>query len=214
MKNENEQPSTNHCKDMCCASQKCPCWPREGLFDAAEMDVLRVVKRIVRLRYSFQDASTGLEELRHRCRAVQRHRLPYVMSTFVHNDVTFTSTTLLMCCAFNNKNAQWVLEQGVCPNVGQAPMTADHKGWVEGPEHPGRPVHASLMTCTEAREDAVDVEGAADPFHTFGAYPVHRFSTAIIWKRQWHAWHGRASRRRWAACVIAPAVAFQSPCEM
>jgi hypothetical protein len=147
---------------MCSALGRCPCWPREELFDAAEMHILGVLKDNMvyttpadysgAFRGSFRGDLYGnfLVALQGACASVRRSRLAYVLSTFVQiRDLC--SVTALQFLSTENEFAKWLLQVGVCPDMGlfhprYNGFRALYRGWDGGPRHPGRPLQLYTKT--------------------------------------------------------------------
>lgn len=183
--------------------RRCPCWPQQEPFDAAEVNVLRIAKTLAGLLSACIWSEDVWEALHTSCETLPRHRVAYVLSTFVYADDR-VSFTLLWLVSHRFYEAQWLLQQGVCPNMDCYRGTA-FKGWQRGSAHPGRPpawgriTHAPLQTC---RPDLVGQLKTAALFLGYGAYPTHPRASFAPARRQWHQWHARMSRRQWVACAL------------
>lgn len=192
---------------MACVPGRCPCWPRTEPFDAAEMDLLAAVRGYMGADFDAEEALWA--SIPSRCLAVRRHRRAYVLSVIVNQaGISAYRMTLLGWQQFimaDIKRMQWVLDQGVCPNIAGAYVPDSLKGWAGGAEHPGRPTQAALRSPLAFFATSVHV---LRPLLGAGAYPVDSqplrmedagfVAASTLWAR-WRAWHGRASRRLWAA---------------
>jgi hypothetical protein len=205
---------------MACVRGKCPCWPQAEPFDAAEMDLLAIVREIMS-EFSLQYFKLLWESLVTQSLTVRPRRRGYVLSTFV------CGRTLLGRMRYDATRLHWLLNVGVCPNVvwflGKKNFAF---GWAGGRHHPGRPVQRNLVSplwcwvpgyqmnnptreTTHARgRDAIE-----DLLLSAGACPLYggpNFrARGPTLTRQWLAWHARASRRAWAATVAM--VPLQGP---
>jgi hypothetical protein len=172
---------------MCCTPGRCPCWPREQPFDAAEIDLLGVLRA-----FAFHGTRREFLVAFHGAAArVQGSRLGYVLSTFVQ--LRYCSETVLQLWATDREIVKWLLHVGVCPNMGlYQGGRAQYRGWEGGPRHPGRPSQ-------DTKAVLQFWGGWLDPkfnnvFLAHGAYPFDGRRDAV---RRWHRWHARASRRLW-----------------
>jgi hypothetical protein len=104
---------------MSCTPGRCPCWPREQPFDAAEIRVLKCIQDLLRTphRGVAWTWTACVDKVMEACTRVDRRRLPYVLSTVVQLYESH-SQTLLKSVAYHKDLAKWVLNVGVCPNVG------------------------------------------------------------------------------------------------
>lgn len=183
--------------------RRCPCWPQQEPFVAAEVNVLRIAKTLSELLSACIWSEDLWDALQASCGSLPRHRVAYVLSTFVYSGER-VSFTLLWLVSHRFHKAQWLLRQGVCPNMDCYRGTA-FKGWQGGSAHPGRPpawgriAHAPLQTC---RPDLVGQFKTAALFLGYGAYPTDLRAWWAPARRQWHQWHARMSRRQWVACAL------------
>jgi hypothetical protein len=190
---------------MCCIPGRCPCWPREQPFDASEIRVLTCIQGLLCTMSGTHTWRTCVRNVMEACTRVDRRRLPYVLSTPVQL-LRSHSQTLLKRVAYDKDLAKWVLNVGVCPNVGSYFHGAgdSYRGWQEGPLHPGRPPRLGLALVLE--HAAYNEHNDICRLLAYGAYPSttdqdrksfqRGFPSAL---RQWHRWHARASRRLWIA---------------
>jgi hypothetical protein len=193
---------------MACVRGRCPCWPQAEPFDAAEMDLLAAVRMWVG-EVCYPKGGTGGEHLwaavRTRCLAVRCHRRAYVLSTLVHhrreadnNRVYRVHYCPAMACVGDDRTkAQWLLDLGVCPNIVGA-VHGKFEGWNGGSVHPGRPPQG----CVYPPAQYGWATAVKDLLLSAGMCPVGGCTPAAISQlRQWHRWHGRRSRRLWAAVM-------------
>jgi hypothetical protein len=176
------------------------------IFDAAEVDVLRWVKRFMDIAQASMEAITWFAGLRDACTRVQRSRLPRVLSTFI-NYYGVYSQTLLMYSLHSKDIAEWLLLQvGVCPNMGwYDPMSYPHlyRGWYHGRAHPGRPTQLGQRMVLEFAtrfENAhftklLLASGACPSTMLWGAAPFLQWFPGC--EGHWHRWHARSARRQW-----------------
>jgi hypothetical protein len=189
---------------MACLQRRCPCWPRAEPFDATEMDLLFAVTQYMQS----VDSEKLWAHMQTQSAAVRRHRLAYVLSTFIQH-ATYDVTLLGWVSSIYRERIVWLLDIGVCPNM--AAVWGGHglvlRGWRGGPAHPGRPLQEHLSWCSPfVHASSPDVEPL---LLAAGAYPVPRGfyrpgQSVATMQRRWQAWHGRALRRLWAA--LAPHV--------
>ncbi len=184
--NQREHLSTT----MYTCALHCPCWPRQEPFDEAEIHVLTYMKCILESKVWSADALSQLQQL---CMPVQRHRVAYVLSTSIFLRRNNFSSTLLRHASSMGENFRWLLQQGVCPQVGGS-TSWPYYGWHEGSKHPGRPPEYCLLLCLTNPSLTTTNRRL---LLACGAYPPAGSSFFRDQCRQWHAWHGRASRRRW-----------------
>jgi hypothetical protein len=191
---------------MCCVRGRCPCWPRAEPFDDAEMDLLSAVFQFVALS-NFWNANELHEcwvKIQARSLAVRPSRRAYVLSTCIWTSPWTTfDLTLLSYVRYERAKMQWLLDQGVCPNMlGARCRRPATSGWSAGPVHPGRPCRKDMFV---AAED-VFISNGGDLLLLSGGYPVHHGHAYFnllsvchlsLLQIQWRAWHGRASRRLW-----------------
>jgi hypothetical protein len=179
---------------MTCARGKCPCWPRGGPFDAAEMALLAIVRDLVSHYYFSGSRHVLWAKVVTQSLAVRLQRRGYVLST------TVDGFTALGRMRFDAPSVRWLLNVGVCPNISRC---VDAFGWAGGPLHPGRPAQSSLINplvhgCKEVIENLLLSAGAC-PF--YGGWSNYRAQRPAV-TRQWLCWHARASRRAWAALAM------------
>jgi hypothetical protein len=181
---------------MACVRGRCPCWPQAEPFDAAELRLLDAMRAFL--------YREGLwAKIQAQALFVRPHRRGYVLSTIIGNKNVVRTRTLIGR-AHSKKRMQWLLGSGVCPNVSAAYQRRDTPVWRVGNDvHPGRPRQNDLWSTLQdpfVRSETRDLLLAA------GAYPgidtVTFGHCLAMLQRQWHAWHGRASRRLWAAAVL------------
>jgi hypothetical protein len=180
---------------MACVRGKCPCWPQAEPFDAAEMDLLAIVREIMS-EFSLQYFKLLWESLVTQSLAVRPRRRGYVLSTFVCN------RTLLGRMRYDAARLHWLLNVGVCPNVVWFLGKNFAFGWAGGRRHPGRPAQRNLVspfTHARGRNAIEDLLLSAGACPLYGR-PNFRARGPTV-TRQWLAWHARASRRAWAATV-------------
>jgi hypothetical protein len=188
---------------MCCTPGRCPCWPRQEPFTTKEIYVLTIIKDLIHTPL-LRDVLGGGDLWRDckarlvaACARIPWRRLPYVLSTFVQFK-DLHSLTLLECVVDVADVLKWVLDAGVCPNMGLCRGgRATYQGWVWGPRHPGRPPQHSL-TLVLHNASCYRSQLRTQLFLTRGSYPPRslqqRFPASV---GQWRRWHARASRRLW-----------------
>lgn len=182
---------------MCCLRGRypCPCWPQAEPFDKAEMDLLTAMRSYVN-SFGYDLPWTSIQR---GCVAVARHRRAYVMSTLLgsHHHAT-CDVTLLGWVRYDYGKTQWLLNHGVCPNISWARRHLEVRGWIEGPLHPGRPLQNLLCPIVNLTPEMATKKLLL----LAGAYPRADAAIAPALRRQWHAWHGRASRCVWARVLL------------
>jgi hypothetical protein len=188
---------------MCCVPGRCPCWPREQPFDAAEVRVLTCIQNLFRSKdHSWR---ARFEKVKEASTGVDRRRLSYVLSTAAWWDEEY-SQTLLMLVAYHKHLAEWVLNVGVCPNIGGYchGYDGDYRGWQGGVLHPGRPPRRGLRIMLQWAGYSSVQDHRISHFLAYGAYPGATDQEREGYKLQfphalgqWHRWHARASRRLW-----------------
>ena len=188
---------------MACVRGRCPCWPQAEPFDAAELSLLDAMRAFI-----YQEGSWA--KIQAQALFVRPHRRGYVLSTIIGNKNVVRSRTLIGWALHSKERhckerMQWLLDSGVCPNVSAAYQRRDTPVWRVGNDvHPGRPRQDYLWSTLQdpfVRSEARDMLPAAGAYPgidtvTFGGHCL------VALQRQWHAWHGRASRRLWAAVVL------------
>ena len=174
---------------MACVPGKCPCWPQAELFDAAEMDLLAIVRDLM-VHYTFESRHVLWARVVTQSLAVRPRRRGYVLST------TVNGMTVLGQMRFDAASVRYLLYVGVCPNISRC---RDAFGWGGGPRHPGRPEQSNLVNffVHGLASDVIE-----DLLLSAGACPRYDGYNFRIQLRQWLAWHARASQRAWAAVAM------------
>jgi hypothetical protein len=193
---------------MCCTPGRCPCWPREQPFDASEIRVLTCIRNLLGTAVGSYHCRARFEEVKEASTPVDRRRLSYVLSTSVRGYAVYSvySQTLLTYVSYDKHFSEWVLNVGVCPNVGGSFQLSDgdYHGWQGGSLHPGRPPLRGL--CLSLEYASCNDYSAVSRLMAYGAYPIatdrqqrgKRFKLLRSdAQRQWYRWHARASRRQW-----------------
>jgi hypothetical protein len=179
---------------MACVRGWCPCWPQAEPFDAAELDLLDAMVAFVN-HYGFW------AQIQAQALAVRPRRRGYVLSTIIGLKNTVCKRTLLGWVPYHKEKVEWLLDSGVCPNVSGAYRSTPV--WRVGNVHPGRPAQDDLYSPLQDAFTTPDIRGL---LLAAGAYPGDSSATIgqclFALQRQWHAWHGRSSRRLWAAAVL------------
>jgi hypothetical protein len=180
---------------MACIRGRCPCWPQAEPFDDAEMHVLTFLRDNM-MAITCLESDSFWAKLQSLTQAVRCHRRAYVLSTFVNYQF---SVTLLGHVSSCTSHVQWLLDVGVCPNMGSAWSRPRVRTWTGGPVHPGRPAQTALCSPLDR---AFVGDGTVKLLLLAGAYPVQTRRGVLplpLLRCQWRAWHARASRRLWAA---------------
>ncbi len=184
---------------MSCDRGRCPCWPQAEPFDAAEMALAVTIRAWMHTLDTMSQHVAWLQ-MQAQCRAVRPQRRAYLLSMVVKrgdSDFLLSNVSLIGLMFHNPEKVQWLLNEGVCPNIAMA-SGQGWRGWSGGIEHPGRPpqtmVHSVIRFASHA--------GIINLLLRAGAYPLpadHLSGYGVLRRQQWHRWHGRASRRLWAA---------------
>jgi hypothetical protein len=191
---------------MACTPGVCPCWPQVEPFDAAEMALLAAVQELMQNHIPGLSSDLWARIVKRTLKVVPRRR-GYVLSTMItHKYAVFRKPTLLAWAVreCNRPKVQWLLDCGVCPNVGTVFRSQVHY-WCAGPKHPGRPDQAfcispfrELYSPVNSRKNGMDLLLSAGAYPDVDPCRVGKKTVATL-QRQWRAWHGRTSRRLWAA---------------
>lgn len=196
---------------MACVRGRCPCWPQPEPFDFAEMALLDAVHSFVMTVPSAVDELLWAR-IQTKCQAVRGHRRAYVLSTpIAHGGDTryhYAVTIIGWATCMTVEQVEWLLNLRVCPNISGACRSRQPLGWTNGPKHPGRPSQDTLFGPLARCALIADGDTKKLLFLSAGAYSwprslhglgVPRDPAESLLRRQWHAWHGRASRRLWTA---------------